>query len=117
MKIIGIVGSRRRDRQSDYETVVRVLFTLYEEGDYIVSGGCWKGADLFAELIAQKCGIPLIRIEADWDRYGKPAGPIRNRDIAQYCDVLIALPSQDRTGGTESTIKYAEEFGKRVILC
>lgn len=117
MKIIGIVGSRRRDRQSDYETVVRVLFTLYEKGDWIVSGGCYKGADKFAEQIAQKASIPMLVIEADWDRYGRSAGPIRNRDIAQYCDVLIALPSQDRTGGTESTIKYAEEFGKRVILC
>jgi hypothetical protein len=116
IKIIGIVGSRRRDTQEDYDKLKRILDSIYSPNDWFISGGCYKGADRMAEDIAYVRSIPIIIYEADWDKYGKAAGPIRNEYIARDCDVLIALPAQDRTGGTESTIYHANRFGKKVIL-
>jgi hypothetical protein len=115
-KFIGIVGSRRRATQKDYDLIVRALDSIYNPGDWIVSGGCPTGADAFAEMIAHERSIPILIYYADWNKHGRAAGPIRNVDIARASDVLIALPALDRTGGTESTIKSAYRFSKRVIL-
>ena len=103
---IGIIGSRRRDTQEDFVKVEDMFFFIYDpEGDSIVSGGCPKGADNFAEQIAKEHGIPIKIWYANWKRYGKGAGFVRNGDIAKDSDVLIACVAPDRTGGTEDTIK------------
>lgn len=53
MKTIGIVGSRRRNSDEDLEKVAEIFFSgIYQKGDRICSGGCPKGADRFAEIIA-----------------------------------------------------------------
>ena len=121
MKTIGIIGSRRRDTSADYKACRKIFFSIYEEGDHIVSGGCPKGGDKYAELIAKELGLTennqgLIIHRTDWKRYGRGAGFIRNTPIAQDSDVLIAVVSHDRRGGTEDTIKKAEKMGKKIIL-
>ena len=116
MKIIGIVGSRRRDSKEDFEQCLEVFFSIYKDGDEIVSGGCPKGGDNFAEIIAKKHQVPIKIYYAQWDKLGKRAGFARNGDIAKNADVLIALVSADRKGGTEDTIKKAEKMGKQIIL-
>lgn len=119
MKKIGIVGSRRRNSYSDFEKCLNTFLKLKEEfGEeiMIVSGGCPKGADSFAEKIAKSYQIPILIFYAQWEKYGKPAGPIRNKKIAEWSDILIALPADDRTGGVESAILEAGKLGKKVIL-
>ena len=99
MKRIGIVGSRRRNHYDDKMVVENKFFSVYEEGDWIVSGGCPKGGDRFAEMIAKENGIPILIFHPDWARFGKGAGFIRNGEIAKYSDILIACVARDRTGG------------------
>jgi len=118
MKRIGVVGTRERNERRDYKEVRDEFFILYKEGDWIVSGGCFKGGDHFAEEIAKKNGIPILIFYPNWDKYGKAAGFVRNSFIAEYSDVLIACVSCDRTGGTEDTIKKFEKLEKgKAILC
>jgi len=105
MKKIGIIGSRRRDAGIDQKATREKFFEIYEEGDWIVSGGCPKGGDAFAEKIAKNYGIPILIFHANWKRFGKAAGFVRNVDIANESDILVACVSKDRTGGTEDTIK------------
>ena len=105
MKHIGVVGSRRRNSNTDYKIVTDKFFEVYEPGDVIVSGHCSKGADSFAEMIANCSHIPIILYPANWKEYGRAAGFIRNTDIANKSDVLIACVAHDRKGGTEDTIK------------
>ena len=45
MKYIGIVGSRRRNTEEDFQIVKKELLSIYVVGDIIVSGGCPKGGD------------------------------------------------------------------------
>jgi hypothetical protein len=105
MKIIGIIGTRRRDTPMAYKEVHNKFFELYEPGDWICSGGCEKGGDRFAEIIAKKYGIPIIIFYPDWKNKGKGAGLIRNGDIANKSDILISCVATDRTGGAEDTIR------------
>jgi hypothetical protein len=119
MKVMGIVGSRRRDTKEDALKVYEAFADIYKKDDMICSGGCPKGADKFAENIAKECLIPIRIFHADWNKYGKSAGFIRNTDIAKLSDILIACVASDRTGGTEDTIKKFKQFhpkGKVILL-
>ncbi len=121
MKTIGIIGSRRRDSQEDFKTCWNTFLTVYKDGDRIVSGGCKRGGDRFAELIADKYSLTadngLLMIHyADWDQYGKRAGFIRNTYIAQDADLIIALVATDRTGGTEDTLRKAMHLHKQILI-
>jgi hypothetical protein len=118
MKYIGIVGSRRRNETSDQIKVHHAFLKEREEGDIIVSGGCWKGGDKFAEIIAKHSRTPILIYYANWN-LGKHAGFLRNTDIAKKSDVLIACVAEDRTGGTEDTIKKFKKFhpdGKVILV-
>ncbi len=115
-KVIGIVGSRRRNTANNMVELLVAFDRIFVPGDSIVSGGCPKGADNFAEHIAKARGIPIVIHHPDWSK-GRWAGLARNTLIAEDCDVLLAMPSATRTGGTEDTIKKAEQLGKEIILC
>ena len=110
MKKIGIVGSRRRNTARDRSIVFNKLMEIYEEGDYLVSGGCPEGGDKFAEIVAKQNGVPILIFYPNWKKYGKIAGFERNTYIARESDVLIACVAPDRTGGTEDTIKKFQKF-------
>jgi hypothetical protein len=111
MKNIGIIGSRRRDVEEDYIPVRDKFFEVYEIGDIIVSGGCKKGGDRFAEIIAQRYEIPITIFYPEpvpsgsqkW-KYAK-ANYDRNTLVAEASDIIIACVADDRRGGTEDTLK------------
>ena len=110
MKYIGIVGSRSRDSQDDYDATEKVFLKMYEKGDEIVSGGCPQDGDRFAEIIAKKHDIPIIIFPAEWAKYGRGAGFVRNTDIAKKSGELLAVVAPDRRGGTEDTVKKFHKF-------
>jgi hypothetical protein len=117
-KIIGIVGSRRRDGNEDYKAVLDAFLSIYEPGDWICSGGCPKGGDRFAERLHRNYSTPYLVFPANWSKYGKRAGFVRNKDIAKFSDVLIACVAIDRQGGTEHTIREFQKMhnDRKVIL-
>ena len=107
---LGIVGSRRRNTKEDKNLIEERIFELTPE--LIISGGCKKGADRFAELLAKEIDIPMKIFYPKLPLKGAPyfefakAYHARNKLIADKSDMLIALVAPDRKGGTESTIKY-----------
>lgn len=124
MKKIGIIGTRRRNIRTDFIKVKDAFFEIYEDGDWIVSGGCDEGGDAFAETIAKAFGIPILIIPARWNhewveeekkfirKYNNKAGFIRNTPVAEHSDIIIACVHPDRDGGTEDTIKKFEKLLK-----
>lgn len=116
MKVIGIVGSRRRNTKEDLEECRKAFLEIYEKGDTLVSGGCPKGGDKFCEIFAKEYDIPIKIHKAEWDKYGKSAGFKRNTYIAEDADILICVVASDRAGGTEDTIKKAEKTNKKIVL-
>ena len=115
---IGIVGSRSRNTENDKKLIQLCLLDL--DLTELVSGGCKKGADKFAEDIAkeQKVPIKIFKPKKSDGNYFDAVKEYyaRNKLIAEYCDILIAVVSSNRKGGTENTIKYAEKLNKKIIL-
>lgn len=74
--------------------------------DYeIVSGGA-MGADRLGEKHALQYGMKLTIFPANWKKYGKGAGPIRNRQMADYADGLVCFWN-GISRGTENMIDLA----------
>lgn len=108
---LGIVGSRRRNSLSDFQVLKQRVIELKPE--MIISGGCIKGADNFAETIAKEFGIPITiyypkLVQGKEYRLWEvtQANHARNQLIALNSDRLIALVASDRRGGTENTIGH-----------
>lgn len=77
----------------------------------IVSGGA-RGADALGERYARERNLPIKVFKADWDTHGKSAGFIRNADMADYAEALIAF---DRgSSGTGHMVKLATQKGLAV---
>jgi hypothetical protein len=75
-----------------------------------VSGGA-RGADQLAEKYSSQIGIPIKVFPADWDKYGRSAGPRRNEQIVEYCDRLIAF-WDGKSKGTQYSIRLAKNQNK-----
>lgn len=78
----------------------------------LLSGGC-KGADLLGERFAREHGFAIEHYPADWKKYGKSAGPKRNREMAKACDYVICFWN-GKSRGTASMIAYAEKLEKQI---
>jgi len=115
MKIIGVIGTRKRNTSEAYKKVKDKFLELYEDGDWICSGGCKKGADRFADMISEEEGIPMLRFPPAYKRYGRGAPFIRNTLIAEHSTIIVAciinpedgidLVLERDKGGTEDTLK------------
>lgn len=80
----------------------------------IVHGGA-RGGDQIAQIFGEAQGIAVSCFEAMWGSHGSIAGPIRNREMAQYVGkdgVCIALPGGK---GTANMVNNARRVGMRVI--
>ncbi len=121
---VGVVGSRRRATRHDYTIVIGivedVLKRYYREMEedrlVLVSGGCGTGADSYVEVEAKEHGVPMLAYNANWRKHPRVAGFIRNSTVASVVSELHALVAEDRTGGTEDTIKKALKLDKTVYL-
>lgn len=80
----------------------------------IVSGGC-VGADLLGEAYAKQKGYKVERYPAQWEQYGKKAGIIRNAEMADNADALIAYWN-GKSRGTKNMIETAREKGLAVRI-
>ena len=78
----------------------------------IVSGHC-TGADLLGEKYAVERGYMVEVYEAQWQLYGRAAGPMRNREMAEVSDALIAF-WDGVSRGTKNMIDEARACGLAV---
>ena len=78
-----------------------------EEDIEIVSGGA-KGVDTLGEQYAEEKGLEVKKFPADWKGYGRAAGIIRNSQMADYGDMLIAF-WDGKSKGTKNMIETARK--------
>lgn len=117
-KII-IAGSRTFN---DYELVRKTMSALFgniaPSQMEIISGHCPSGADHLGEMFAERNGIRLVLFPADWEKYGKAAGPIRNKQMSEYVSsdgYLIAF-WDGKSRGTKNMIEEAYRVGATVKI-
>lgn len=103
MKVI-IAGSRLF--LPNYNDVL--VLDKYKNSITEVVSGCAKGADAFGESWALWNNIPIKKFPANWELYGKAAGIIRNNEMAEYADGLIAF-IVNNSKGTLNMIKQAKK--------
>ena len=69
-----------------------------------------KGADTYAKEYTLKNNIPTIEFLPDYRKYGRKAPLIRNLQIVDNCEFLLAF-WDGKSRGTKCTIEYAEKKG------
>lgn len=75
--------------------------------DELVSGGA-KGVDTFVRSFAQQKGIKLTEFFPDYPCYGRVAPLLRNRQIVDYADVVLAF-WDGSSNGTRFVIDYCKK--------
>lgn len=99
MKII-IAGGRDFNNYYILEEVLNSFKGLVDE---VVSGDA-RGADEIGARWATYNNIPVKHFPAEWDKYGKSAGFIRNAEMAEYADAAICF-WDGKSKGTAHMIK------------
>lgn len=89
MKLI-IAGSRSLS-SAMYVDLIDFLIIDYGLKPTEIVSGCAKGIDTLGEIWALENSIPIKKFPADWNTFGKAAGPKRNQQMADYADALLVI--------------------------
>ena len=109
MKTI-VAGTRAFD---NWALMQKTLDTI--EGITEIVSGRAKGADQMGEWYAKIKDLPVKMFPAKWELYGKAAGPIRNRKMAENASALIAV-WDGASRGTKNMIETAQKRGLLVYV-
>ena len=105
---VAIVGSR----DFPHPEWVGAYVAGLPAGTTVISGGA-RGVDTWAVDVARARGLSIVVFPADWDKHGKAAGPIRNKQIVEAVDLVVAFWDGE-SRGTANTIKLARAARKTV---
>lgn len=101
---------------TNYAAVARALDAVRAESpiDCIIHGNA-RGADTCAANWAygrRDLGVRCFAVPAQWAKYGKRAGPIRNQQmLGMGVDLVVAFPGGD---GTRDMVRRARAAGVKV---
>lgn len=113
MKVI-IAGSRSF---VDYTKLVEFCDSvLKDQTDITIVSGCARGADMLGQMYADEKGYPVLKYPADWDKYGKSAGYLRNEEMAKVGDMLIAFWDGE-SKGTQHMINLGKKHNLKIEIC
>lgn len=107
---VAVIGSREFPDENKVREYVRNLPT----GSIVVSGGA-RGVDSWAEDEAKRNGLEVIVFAADWQKYGRRAGALRNTTIIETADVVAAF-WDGVSRGTADSIRKAKDADKSVEI-
>jgi hypothetical protein len=116
MKVI-VAGSRtlpkddvqRKDMECEL-TALRIEHSF----DEVVSGGAC-GADKLGEEWSREWDIPVKRMPADWAKWGKAAGMIRNQKMAEYADACVVF-WDGKSHGVKNMIQWALKYNLKLFV-
>src|SRR5690242_12253735 len=111
MRII-VAGSRSAEEAQVHTALRRCRWIGFSSAIVSVTA---KGADLFGEKWAETRGLHVIRCPAEWEKYGRRAGPMRNATMAERAEGLVAV-WDGASAGTKNMIETAEKRGLRVAI-
>jgi hypothetical protein len=83
--------------------VIRDAILDYADGSpvSIIHGACSRGADAIADRLGDEHLIPVERHPADWAKYGKAAGYVRNAEMVKRgADICLAFIENGSKGAT-----------------
>jgi hypothetical protein len=122
---VAVIGSRRRSTDEDRDQVLRFIEArdrIHGPKIVLVSGGASKGADRFAEIVAELAEIDLIRFRPRRVSEDAPYYVLvnalfdRNTRIVELAQEVGAQVHSTRKGGTEDAVKKAHILGRPVHI-
>lgn len=106
-----ITGSRHYSDIKRVDVIFRNVMKRFENDEYVLISGNARGADALCEEVAEKLGWKVERFPADWNKYGKRAGGIRNQLMVDSgADLCLAFPL-DNSIGTWDCVRRAKKAG------
>ena len=112
-KLIVAGGRDFNDAKLLSDTLHKVAEDAGERFAISVVSGMAPGADSLAYVFAKSLGITCYPFPAQWSTHGKQAGPIRNKQMAEFSDGLLAF-WDGKSKGTEHMIEIMRAMGKPV---
>lgn len=110
---LAVIGSRQFN---DYDFFVNKIneYIDLSKITVFISGGA-KGADSLAERLAKDKGFEMIVFKPDYKQYSRAATFIRNREIINHADIIVAF-WDGKSSGTRYTIDYAKRQAKILYI-
>jgi len=107
MKIL-ICGDRN---WSNREVIKRELSKILGTNHVVIHGGA-NGADKLAGEVAKGLGFKVVVFPADWEKYGKVAGMLRNTEmLMEKPELILAFhPDLSQSKGTKGLLKIASKM-------
>ena len=107
-----IAGSRNFN---DYEKLSKVCDSLFKNKKAIeIVSGIAKGADKLGEVYAKENGYGIKKFPANWNKYGKKAGYLRNVEMSNYADICVVFMLKGGTKGSKHMINIAKDKGLKL---
>lgn len=100
----------------DQEFILEAIKKVSPE--LVIEGGA-PGADTLARIAASRLKIPVVEFKAEWNTYGRAAGPIRNIKmlVEGKPDLVVAFHDDIKNSkGTKHMLEEAKKRGIRTIL-
>lgn len=110
-----IGGYRNFENYEIFSAFVNECLAEYKSEEITILSGHCKGTDLMAERYAEEKGCLMKIFPAEWQKYGKAAGPIRNKQMVEKADVVIAFTCP-RATGTKNLISHAKKLNKKMFI-
>ena len=113
-KRVVIAGCRNYNNYSEAKAFIDLcLSDIRRENNIVIISGGARGADALGERYAKENGFKVEKYPADWDTYGKSAGPRRNMQMAEKCDCAICF-WDGKSRGTASMIEFTKQRNKPI---
>ena len=94
----------------DYELLDKGISATHWFFEEVICGMA-RGADTWGRKWAEHHEIPIKEFPADWEKCGKAAGPIRNKQMADYADAAIVF-IWDGSRGSKNMIETMKKLNK-----
>lgn len=105
---------------TDTTSIMNALYLLKKKHKHliVINGGA-RGADTLGNECARELKLGTVQYLADWNKYGKSAGPIRNQQMLKEGkpDLVLAFhPDLSKSKGTKHMVEIARKAGVEVIV-
>lgn len=114
MRLI-VAGSRNITSYKFVEEAIKSITpSIIGKVSYVISGKA-RGVDYLGECWAKQNNIQILEFPAEWNKFGKAAGPKRNEKMVENADILLAC-WDFKSLGTKHIISYAYKMNKPVYV-
>lgn len=110
-----VAGSRNFNDYEFFSKSLESYLLEHHKGKTLIfiSGRAWKGADAMIIKWCKLNGYPWVEFPADWEKFGRSAGYVRNTEMAKVGKNLLSF-WDGMSKGTEHMVKIATRLGLEI---